>query len=128
MLAKLSKLDAEAYAIEFFKQVEADIQLEKEVNLEALIAHYEKLVDEVRERKARCLDNLKINETLGRELEPINQALKEFDRKLKRDNVDFILKTLDGDEAKWKEIQSSCNLMLEKVKSLDEQLYLHTYT
>ena len=122
LLAKLSKLDAEAYAIEFFKQVEADIQLEKEVNLEALIAHYEKLVDEVRERKARCLDNLKINETLGRELEPINQALKEFDRKLKRDNVDFILKTLDGDEAKWKEIQSSCNLMLEKVKSLDEQL------
>ena len=122
LLVKLSKLDAEAYAIDFFGRVEADIVLEKETATTKLIAHYEKLVCDVRERKAKCLNNLSMNRTLGSQLESISRKLNEFDSKLKRDNTDFVLKTMDGDDQKWREVQSGCNTMLHKIKSLEEQL------
>ena len=122
LLAKLTKLHKEDYVLDYFERVEADILVEKEVNMQKLAAHYQKLVDELHERKGRCLDHLKRNETPDSELKPINQALKEFDTKLKKDNLDFILKTVDGDQVKWKTIESECNAMMEKVKSLEEQL------
>ena len=122
LLDKLSKLDAASYAIDFFEQVQADIELEKEVNIQTLVAYYQKLVDELHERKAKCLENLKMDETLGNKLEPINQALKKFDSKVKSDNLDFIIKTVDGDDGKWREIQSECSSMLEKIKALEDEL------
>ena len=122
LLDKLVKLDNEDYVIDYFARVEADIVLEKEVNMQRLIAYYQKLFDDVRQEKVKCLNSLKLNKTLDSKLEPINQALKEFDSKLKRDNLDFIIKTLDGDDAKWKEIQIECEAMLAKTKSLDYQL------
>ena len=35
---------------------------------------------------------------------------------------DFLLKTLNGDDAKWKQIRSECNALLEKIKPLGEEL------
>ena len=123
LLAKLDKLDAEAYAIDVFEQLEVEIELEKDVNLQKLIAHYQKLLEEVHKRRANCMSYLLQSKTrLDSELAPIDQKLKEFELKLKRDNLDFILKTLDGDQAKWTQIQIECDAMLAKVKSLDEQL------
>ena len=80
------------------------------------------MLNDLHESKASCLDNLKRNETSGNSLEPIIQSLKEVECQLKRDNVDFILKTVDGDRAKWKEIQIECSTMLTKVQSLEDQL------
>ena len=122
LLDKLIKLDKEDYVIDYFERVEADILLEKEVNVRKMVAHYHKLVYKVQERRVRCLNNLRRNETLNSELEPINRTLKEFDSKLKNDNLDFVLKTMDGDEAKWKQIKIECETMLAKTKSLEYQL------
>ena len=119
-LKKLSDLDAEAYAIEKFERVEADIVLEKD--MQRLVAYYQKLVDEVHERKVNCLQKLKTSKTVASQLEPINQALNEFDSKLKKDNLEFTLKTLDGDDDKWREIQMECDTMMERIKAFDDQL------
>ena len=115
-------LDNEDYVIDYFERLEAEILLEKEINIQTMVDHYQTLVEDVHERKARCLSNLKMSKTLDSELEPIKQALKEFDSKLKKDNLAFILKTLDGDQAKWKEVLIECDTLMEKIKSLDSQL------
>ena len=75
---------------------------------------------ELHERKAKCLNNSKIKEIQGSQLEPINQTLKEAECKLKRYNIYFILKTLDGDgdDSKWKEIQLDCCVLFSEVKLL----------
>ena len=123
LLAKLTRLDAEAYANDYFARVESDIVLEKEINMQKLLAHYQTLIKDLHERKAKCLNSLsRRNAMPASALEPINQTLKNFDSKLKKDNLDFILKTVDGDQVKWKTIESECNAMMEKVKSLEEQL------
>ena len=122
LLDKLVELDNEDYVIDYFERLEAEIQLEKEVNVQKMIDHYETLVDDVHERKAQCLANLKTNQTLHSQLEPISQTLKELASKLKGENFDFMLKTLDGDQAKWKEIQIECQTLMDKVKLLDCQL------
>ena len=90
--------------------------------MQKLVAHYQRLVNDVHERKVRCLNNLKMSKTPGNHLEPINQTLKEFGSKLKRDNIDFILKTLDGDDNKWKDIRMECCILFSKVKLLEEEL------
>ena len=41
---------------------------------------------------------------------------------MKKKNLNFILRTLDGDKTKWKEIQLECNTLLERIKSLDEEI------
>ena len=122
LLEKLLKLDKEDYVIDYFERVETEILLEKEANLQKLLAHYQRLVNDVHERKVKCLSNLKTNTTLEGELEAIRRTLLEHDGKLKRDNVDFMLKTLDGDQTKWKEIQLECDTLLEEAKSLGAEL------
>ena len=122
LLEKLMKRDDnEDYVIDYFERVEAEILIEKEANLQKLLAYYIKLVDDVHERKSMCLHNLKTNKILESELDAIKRTLAEYDGQLKRDNVDFILKTLDGDEAKWREIQSDCNKLFDMIRSLDEE-------
>ena len=108
--------------IDYFQQAEADLLQEKEVNLQKLFARYQKLVDDMHERKANCLHNLKTNTRLESELEAIKCKLVEHNGKLMREQLGFILTTLDGDEDKWREIQSECDTMLEADKSLDDQL------
>ena len=122
LIDKLAKIDQESFVIDYFERVEADILLEKEVNMQKLIAFYQKLVDDVHERKVKCLHNLKTNKALESELDTIKQTLAEHETQLKRENLDFIIKTLDGDEDKWKAIQSECATLLEKVKSLKGEL------
>ena len=122
LLDTLTKFDGERYMNDYFDKVEADIVQEKEVNLQKLLAYYQKLVDGVHERKVKCLRNLKTNKTVESELEAIKRQLVEHERKLNKDQLDFVLKTLDGDEDKWREIQSECNKVLETVKSLDGEL------
>ena len=95
---------------------------EKEVNMQKLVAHYQQLVDEVHGRKFKCLHNLKTSIALKSELDAIKQTLTEQASQLKRENLDFIIKTLDGDEDKLKAIQSECAALLEKVKSLEGEL------
>ena len=122
LIDKLAKIDQEGFVIDYFERVEADILLEKEVNMQKLLAYYQKLVDEVHERKVKCLHNLKTNKALETELDTTKQTLAEHETQLKRENLDFIIKTLDGDEDKWKAIQSECAALLEKVKSLEAEL------
>ena len=122
LIDKLTKIDQEGFVIDYFERVEADIVQEKEVNMKKLVAYYQKLVDEVHERKVKCLHSLKTNKALESELNTIKQTLAEHESELKRENLDFIINTLDGDEDKWKAIQSECAALLEKVRSLEGQL------
>ena len=122
LLDKLINLDKEAYASNYFERVEADILLEKKVKQQELDAFYQKLVDQVHERKVKCLQNLKTNKRLESELDAIKQALLENEGKLKKESLDFILKTLDGEDKKWKEIQTECENLLKAVKSMAEEL------
>ena len=46
LLDKLARLDAEAYANDYFARVESDIVLEKEVNMQRLLAHYQTLIND----------------------------------------------------------------------------------
>ena len=68
------------------------------------------------------MHNLETNTTLPCELDAITQALVDHKDQLKKDNLDFLLKTLDGDDAKWQQIRSECNALLEKIKPLGEEL------
>ena len=47
--------------IDYFERVEADILLEKEVNVQNLDAHYQEMLDFVVKRKFKCLHTLKTN-------------------------------------------------------------------
>ena len=122
LIDKLSKLDKEAYVIDYFERVEADILLEKEVNVQKLIAHYQELLDFVAKRKVKCLHNLKTNTTIDNELRMYSQKLMEQQNKFKEEKLNFILKTHDGDQTKWKEIESECVTLLVKTKSLEEEI------
>ena len=122
LLDKLNKFDTEDYVIDYFEQVEADIVLEKEAHLQKVHAHYQKLVDRVHVRKSRCLHNLKTNKKLAIELEAIYASLYEHKRKLESENFGFLLKTLDGREAKWRSIQSECGRLMADVNSLSDEL------
>ena len=122
LLEKLTKLDKEGFVIDYFERAETDILLEKEANIQKLVIYYQKLVDEVHERKLKCLHDLKTNERFVSELDGLYQTLLEHENRLKKENVDFILKTLDGDEAKWKDIQSECSTVLLSIKSIREEL------
>ena len=122
LLDKLTKLDKEGFVIDYFERVETDILLDKEANMQKLTAHYGYLLDEVHERKVACLQHVKANKQLASELEAINRTLVEHKSKLSKDNLDFIIKTLDGDEDKWKSIQAECNDTAKRVKSLEDEL------
>ena len=61
LIDKLAKIDQEDFVIDYFERVEADILVDKEVNVQKLLAYYQKLVDKVHERKVKCLHNLKAN-------------------------------------------------------------------
>ena len=84
LLEKLITLDKEAYVIDYFERVEADILREKEVNIQKLNAFYQELVDSVHERKIKCLHNLATNETLASQLDAIKQALADHKDQLKK--------------------------------------------
>ena len=122
LIDKLAKIDKEGFVIDYFERVEADIVQEKEVHMQKLVVHYQQLLDKVHDRKVKCLQNLKTNKALESELDTIKQTLAEHESQLKRENLDFIIKTLDGDEDKWKGIQFECAALLEKVRSLEEEL------
>ena len=120
VLDKLAKFDKEHFVIDYFGIVEAHILLEKDASLQKLLAYYNKLVDSVHERKARCLHNLKTNTRLENELAAIKRTFEESQSK--REHLDCMLKALDGDEAKWKAIQDECNKLLQTVNSLGDRL------
>ena len=93
LLDKLINIDKEEYAIGYFQRVKAKI-----LHTQKKITNAQKLVDDVHKRQAKCLHNLKaLNEI---ELKAIKRTLVEHQSKLKADKVDFILKTLDGDDTK----------------------------
>ena len=83
--------------------------MEKELNLQKLNAFYQKQLDCVSERKHKCLDNLKSKANLNTQLQAIKQSLSELKSALEKKNLDFVLKTLDSDEAKWRDIELQCN-------------------
>ena len=121
LIDKLAKIDKEGFVIDYFERVEADIVLEKEVNMQKLVSYYQKLVDELHERKLKCLHCLKTSQKDESELDAIKQTLTEHESQLNRENLDFILKTLDGDEDKWKAIQSECSTLFETVRALERE-------
>ena len=70
LLEKLNNQDSEYYVIDYFQQVEADILLDKEINMRKLVTFYEELVDKAHARKIECLNNLRMNkEELDSKLE-----------------------------------------------------------
>ena len=122
LIEKLTKFDKEKYVIDYFERVETDILLEKEVNMQKLLAYYQKLVDDVHERKVKCLSTLKTNKSVDNVFAYVMREFADLKSKLNNDKMGFILKTLDGDEAKWKEIQSASHKLLERTKVLEEEL------
>ena len=121
LIDKLTNIDQEGFVIDYFDKVVADIELDKDSTFQKLIAYYQKLVDEVHERKTKCLHHLK-NTKIDGGLNMIKKRMLEHESQLKKQNIDFILKTLDGDEDRWEELQTDCNSMLAKVRSLEEEL------
>ena len=120
----------EDYVTDYFERVETDILLEKQANVQKLDTHYQKLVDEVNERKIKFLQDITTNNISENELDAIKQTLVEHESAKK--NLDFILQTwsghrpgsqnLDGDQTKWNEIQLECDTLLKRIKSLGEEL------
>ena len=90
--------------------------------MKKLVDYYQKLVDDNHKRKAKCLHNAKTSSTLVSDLNAIKQKLLEHESKLNKEKLEFILKTLDGNEAKWKNIKTECQILLEKTKILGEEL------
>ena len=72
LINKLTKIDQEDFVIDYYERVEADILVEKEVNVQRLVDYYQKLVDEVNARKVKCLNNLKTYKAIERELDAVN--------------------------------------------------------
>ena len=98
LLEKLGKLESEEdFVIDYFERVEGDILEEKETKQQELNAYYRQLVDRVHERKVECLQSVKTKQGFAAELVAFKQKLPEFLGKLKDKNVDFTLKTLNGD-------------------------------
>ena len=82
---------------DYFERVEADILLEKEVNMQKLDTYYKELVDDVHERKIKCLQDIKTNNISDNELDTMKQTLIEHESVLKKKKLYFILKTLGVD-------------------------------
>ena len=122
LLENLIKLDKEDFVIYFFERVEADILLAKEVLAQKLDTYYQTLLGRVHEQKIKCLQDLKTKNISDNEVEALKQTLVEHESTLTKRNLDFILRTLDGDQAKWKEIQFECDKLLGRVNSLGEEL------
>ena len=122
LLDKLAELDTHGYVLDYFERLEADIVVEREANMHRLSAHYEQLLDEVHERKAKCMHAAKVKETLESEMAAIKRQLAEHATILHKERIDLTLQTLDGDEDKWRDIQFNCNLLLGKVRALDHEL------
>ena len=110
------------YVIDYFEHVEADILLEKEANVQKIDTYYQKLVDEVHERKIKCFQDIKTKKIWENELEAIKQTLDEHESALKKKNLYFMLKTLGDDQTKWNEIQLECDTFFKRIKSLGEEL------
>ena len=121
-LDKLIKSDKEDIAIDYFERVEADIMIDKELNMQKLVDYYQVLVDKVHKRKLKCLENIKTSSTLEGELEAIKQTLVKHESEMKAKQLDFLLKTLNGDDTKWREIQAECSRLLETTKLLEEEI------
>ena len=60
--------------------------------------------------------------TIDNELRTYSQKLTEQQNKLKEEKLNFILKTHDGDQAKWKDIESEYSKLLEKTQSIGEEI------
>ena len=122
LIDTLTRMDKEAFVVDYFERVEAAILLEREV-IRTLDAHYQKLVDEVRERKLQCLHNLRTHETLDGELDAIKQTLVEQVRKFKHSNPRVFLSALDGEEGRLRrDSHKECAKLLDKVKSVEKDL------
>ena len=122
LLAKIINLNEEDYVIDYFEKVEANILLVKENQQQKIDAYFKELVDEVHKRKIECLHDLKTGKTLENELKEIKKECVAFESKLKKQNIEFILKTLEGDDSKWREMQSECQVLLKAAKSHEEKI------
>ena len=107
LLDNLIKLDKEDYVIDYFGRVEADILLEQEINQKKLTTFYKSQLHQVHAQKVKCLQNLTTNKALERKLNEIKLALIEHENKLKKEKLDFTLKTLDGGKI-FKQIATCC--------------------
>ena len=108
--------DNEDYVIDYFEQAEASILMEKETNQQKTDTYYQKLVDDAHESKIKCLANLKTNWQLESDLNEIKETLIGHENKLKRESLAFLLKTLDGNDAKWRKIQIECDSLLKNIR------------
>ena len=119
---KLIKFDKEDIAIDYFERVEAGILIDKDLNMQKLSDYYQVLVDEVHKRKLKCLEHIKTSSTLEGELEAIKQTLLKHESEMKAKQLNVCLKTLDGDDTTWREIQAECSRLLETTKLLEEEI------
>ena len=122
LLDKLARLDNEEYLVEYFKQIENDIDEEREANISRIHKHYAKLIDELHASKQKCVDNMRSNESLSADIDAIYKVIFQYKITLQEKNFDFDLKTLNGDEKKWKQIQIESDTLCEKVRQLDVEL------
>ena len=119
---ELTKHDDERYVNDYYAKVEADVLRDKEVKQQELLDHYQKLVDSVQDRKAKCLHNLKTNKQLECELNRVKQKIQNGEQIMKHKRWDFQLKTVDGDAATWKEIQRECQTFANKAQHCGKEL------
>ena len=121
LIDKLTYINKEAFVIEYFERVKAEILLEKEVNMQKFVAYYQQLVYEVHERKVQCVHNLRTQRTLEGELDAIKQTMAREASRFKNQNARVFLSALDGDEARWADIHLECAHLLDKVRTLERE-------
>ena len=120
-MASFAKIETEDLVVDYFRHVEEDIETERASKTKRLNDYFDSLVDEVDERKKQCVAKLKDKKSRD-EAGAIAERLELCKRKLDESNFEFDLTTLNGDDAKWKRIQSECKSLGDDIKPLVMQL------
>ena len=68
------------------------------------------------------MQRLKTNKQLESDLNAIKQILIGHERRLKNSKLGILLKTINSDEAKWKNIQAKCHSLLKRAKAIGVEL------
>ena len=111
--------------LDYFRRVEADVQLEREAKQTELNAHYDGLVEHIHACKTKCIESLPT--TTSQQIESdigqlVQQQASAMRSELTKSEFEFDLRIANGDKAKWKHIQRECQSVRERIAALAADL------